>query len=93
MTTGLNRIAITNVATGLVLADTTSEVLNLTEDDLVAEIAKHVASSDPESHRVFRLYRLPMWDGMTEAEYWTLPRDIAGLETAKAELVREVRVP
>jgi hypothetical protein len=85
------RVAIVNLGNGQVLGDTELDVAD--SEMLLAECAKHVAPGDTAELRRFRLYRLRMWDGMTEAEYYTLPRSVEALEASGAVLVADVEVP
>jgi|SRR6185503_9255981 hypothetical protein len=86
------RIAIVNASNGFVLGSDEDTTLDLDDNNLIAEMAQHVASSDPAETRTFAIWRLPMWEGMTEAEYYTLPCSIPALEAAGAVLVRAVTV-
>lgn len=90
---GDGQIAIVSVSSGYVLGSDAATMLDLPEDHLLAALAGFVAQSDPAETRRFALWRLKMWEGMTEAEYWTLPRSIAELEASGAVLDRIVAVP
>ena len=80
------RVAIVNVSNGIVVGDNEDDILALDDDDLFAEMGEACRVQRPREARTFALWRLPTWEGMTEAEY--LPRSVPALEAAGAALVR-----
>ena len=87
------RIAIVNHKSGLVLGDNDDSVFADGEDEVMAWCARHVAESDAAEDRTFDLYKLPLWDEMTEAQQFTLPQSVDALKANDAVLVRSVTVP